>query len=311
MPLSERAKIFVPFDPLKGFRAALAERERVSVPEADLTEEDALDKLRARVRPFILRRTKSQVLTELPPRIEQVERVPMTAAQRKIYDTYLLAARGELEGADEKEARFQILAALTRLRQICCHPRLVLEDRAIADLGVEPSELTGAKFELLLELLEECIEEGHRVLLYSQFTTMLDLIEERLVALGIPRCRLDGSTRDREAQVKRFTGDPSIPVFLISLKAGGFGLNLTQADTVIIYDPWWNPAAEDQAAARAHRMGQTLPVHVHKLITAGTVEEKILELQASKRDLAGKVVDSDEPLGALSLKELKSILYET
>ena len=138
---------------------------------------------------------------------------------------------------------------------------------------------------------------------------MLDLIEERLEEKGVARCRLDGSTRDRKGVVNRFATDASIPVFLISLKAGGHGLNLTQADTVILYDPWWNPAAEEQAAARAHRMGQTLPVHVHRLITAGTVEEKILDLQATKRDLAESVVRSEEEaLGALSLGDLRELL---
>ena len=147
------------------------------------------------------------------------------------------------------------------------------------------------------------------MLLYSQFTSMLDLVEELLSSLGITRCRLDGSTRDREGEVRRFARDSSIPVFLISLKAGGLGLNLTQADTVIIYDPWWNPAAEAQAASRAHRMGQTVPVHVHKLIAAGTVEEKILDLQASKRELAASVLSADEEvLGALSAEELRSLL---
>ena len=295
---------------MPGFLGSRADFEERFATPISRREEGVIEKLRSRVRPFILRRTKSQVLKELPPRIEQVERVPMADVQRKIYETYLLAARGEFEGTNEKEARFKILAALTRLRQICCHPKLVLDEKALRDLGAEAAELTGGKFELLLELLDECIEEGHRVLLFSQFTSMLDIIEERLEEKGVRRCRLDGSTRDREGQVKQFTSDTSIPVFLISLKAGGFGLNLTQADTVILYDPWWNPAAEDQAAARAHRMGQTLPVHVHKLITADTVEEKILELQASKRDLAGRMLESDEPLSVLSMDDLRGLLFD-
>ncbi len=273
-------------------------------------EEEPLAKLRARVRPFLLRRTKAQVLTELPPRIDQIERVPMTEVQEQVYRAFLLAARGELEGEAPGTSRFQILAALTRLRQICCHPRLVLEPKDITARGLDPANVTSGKFELLLELLGECIEEGHRVLLYSQFTSLLDLVEERLAELEIQRCRLDGSTRDREGEVRRFARDSSIPLFLISLKAGGFGLNLTQADTVILYDPWWNPAAEEQAAARAHRMGQTLPVHVHKLITLDTVEEKILDLQATKRDLAGRVVQSEEEaLSVLSAEDLKGLLF--
>lgn len=273
-------------------------------------EEDVLSRLRARIRPFLLRRTKAQVLTELPPRIEQIERVPMTDAQRRVYEAYLLQARSQLEGADPAKSRFQILAALTRLRQICCHPRLVLGEKESADFVKDAAELTGGKFELLRELLEECLEEGHRVLLFSQFTSMLDLIEGLLKELGIARARLDGSTSDREGEVRKFTRDASVPVFLISLKAGGFGLNLTQADTVILYDPWWNPAVEEQAAARAHRMGQTVPVHVHKLITAGTVEEKILELQASKRDLADRVVRSEEEaLDVWTGDDLRALLF--
>ena len=291
-----------------GLLGARAEFQEAFAEPISRKEEEPLTRLRTRVAPFILRRTKAQVLTDLPPRIDQVERVPMTPVQRKLYESCLLAARGDVESADENAARFQILAALTRLRQICCHPRLILDADSAAELGAE-AELTGGKFELLLELLEECVEEGHRVLLYSQFTSMLDLIEERLAALEIARCRLDGSTRDREGVVKRFARDSGIPIFLISLKAGGFGLNLTQADTVILYDPWWNPAAEEQAAARAHRMGQTLPVHVHRLITAGTVEEKILELQARKRDLAGRMLEGAESLEAISIDDLKSVLF--
>ncbi len=281
-------------------------------------ESAALSKLRSRVRPFLLRRTKEQVLSELPPRIEQIERVAMTDDQRRVYEGYLSKARGELEdelGSDDSgKARFKVLAALTRLRQICCHPSLVLErkEESSGSDGApgDDTALSSGKFELVMELLQECVEEGHRVLLFSQFTSMLDIIEARLEADGIRFCRLDGSTRDREGEIRRFQRDDGIPVFLISLKAGGYGLNLTQADTVIIYDPWWNPATEDQAAARAHRMGQSLPVHVHKLITAGTVEEQIVDLQASKRDLAESIVQSEEDaLGSLSLTDLKSLLY--
>jgi superfamily II DNA or RNA helicase len=294
---------------LPGFLGKSSEfRQKYEEPIAR-QEEDVLSRLRAKIRPFLLRRTKAQVLTELPPRIDQIERVPMTSAQRTLYEAQLLRARSQLEGADPATSRFQLLAALTRLRQICCHPRLVLGDEK-PDGAKDAAEMNGGKFELLRELLEECLEEGHRVLLYSQFTSMLDLIEGLLKDLDAPRCRLDGSTRDREGEVRRFARDSSVPVFLISLKAGGLGLNLTQADTVILYDPWWNPAAEEQAAARAHRMGQTVPVHVHKLITAETVEEKILDLQASKRDLAGRVVRSEEEaIQALTADDLRQLLF--
>ncbi|MGQ9589343.1 MAG: DEAD/DEAH box helicase [Planctomycetota bacterium] len=273
-------------------------------------EEEALRALRSRIRPFLLRRTKAQVLGDLPPLIEQVERVPMTEAQSALYASYLERARRELEGADPAGARFQILAALTRLRQICCHPKLVLE-REGPEVAAEDGEaFEGGKFALLRELLETAVEGGHRVLLYSQFTSLLDLAEGLLEDLGLSRCRLDGSTRDREGEVRRFVANPGIPVFLVSLKAGGLGLNLTQADTVILYDPWWNPAAEAQAAARAHRIGQTVPVHVHKLIAADSIEEKILALQASKRGLARSLVEgAEDPLSALTADELRALLW--
>jgi superfamily II DNA or RNA helicase len=305
---------------MPGFLGARAEFQREFAEPIRRGEEEELARLRRRLRPFILRRTKAEVLSDLPPRIEQVERAPMTPEQAALYQRYLLDARAELEGEDNTATRFRVLAALTRLRQICCHPRLLerkgpraaaLEGAAAEERG-EPSEgPTAGKFELLVELLEECVEEGHRVLLFSQFTSMLDLIEERLEVMGLRRCRLDGSTRDREAVVRRFAEDAAIPVFLISLKAGGFGLNLTQADTVILYDPWWNPAVEDQAAARAHRLGQRLPVHVHKLVTAGSVEEKILALQAEKQSLADGILRSDEDAARdLNLNDLKRLLYE-
>jgi superfamily II DNA or RNA helicase len=294
---------------MPGFLGGAVEFQRRFAEPIGRREDGILEKLRARVRPFLLRRTKEQVLSELPPRIEQVERVPMTELQRRLYEAQLLAARAEVEGAAGAAQRFKVLAALTRLRQICCHPRLVLAEEGDAER--EAAGDAGGKFELLMELLEECIEEGHRVLLFSQFTSMLDIIDERLRELGVARCRLDGSTRDREAEVRRFARESSIPLFLISLKAGGFGLNLTQADTVVLYDPWWNPAAEEQAAARAHRLGQTLPVHVHKLITAETVEEKILELQARKRALASSIIRSEEEaLEVLNVEELRSLLYD-
>ena len=196
-----------------------------------------------------------------------------------------------------------------RLRQVCCHPQLVASPEVLAGRTVDDGEHVGSKFELLFERLEECIEEGHRVLLFSQFTSMLDLIEAELDKRSIVRCRLDGSTRDREAQVRRFERDRDVPIFLISLKAGGYGLNLTGADTVILYDPWWNPATEEQAVARAHRIGQALPVHVHRLLTIDTVEERIHELQAAKRSLAGKLLDGDEEsLAGLDVNELRELL---
>lgn len=275
-------------------------------------EDQVIAGLRARVRPFLLRRTKEQVLADLPPRIEQVERVPLSRSQQALYDAFLAEARSDLSAEDSEKSRFKVLAALTRLRQICCDPRLIDDESEPATNGDSGEKrIASAKFDLLMELLQECVDEGHRVLLFSQFTSMLDLIEEGLKDVGIRRCRLDGSTKDRESEVRRFQQDDGIPVFLISLKAGGYGLNLTQADTVILYDPWWNPAVEEQAAARAHRMGQSLPVHVHRLVAAGTVEEKILDLQHRKKDLAESIVAADgDVVEKLDLHTLRGILLE-
>jgi len=295
---------------LPGFLGTAEEFQEQFSDPISRGEDGVFQRLRHRLRPFLLRRTKVQVLPDLPPRIEQVERVPMTDAQRDVYPAYSQRARGELGSADPKRSRFQILAALTRLRQICCHPRLVLTPEELSEVKAKPEDLAGGKFGLLEELLDECLDEGHRVLLFSQFTGVLDLIEERLDERGIRKERLDGSTRDREGVVRSFREDASIPIFLISLKAGGFGLNLTEADTVILYDPWWNPATEEQAAARAHRLGQTVPVHVHRLITAGTIEEKIVELQAVKKDLADRVIESEEEvMQVLGTDELKELLF--
>lgn len=294
---------------LPGFLGTAEEFRRAYQDPVDRGDTDVVDDLRHRIRPFILRRTKQQVLSDLPPCIEQVERVPLTDTQRELYEAELLMARAAVDQSDESTARFRVLAALMRLRQICCHPQLVASEDVLAERTADDGDRVGSKFELLFERLEECIEEGHRVLLFSQFTSMLDLIEGELDQRSIVRCRLDGSTRDREAQVRSFERDTDIPIFLISLKAGGYGLNLTGADTVILYDPWWNPATEEQAVARAHRIGQALPVHVHRLLTIDTVEERIHELQAAKRGLAGKLLDGDEEsLAGLDLNELRELL---
>jgi SNF2 family DNA or RNA helicase len=185
------------------------------------------------------------------------------------------------------------------LRQVCCDLRLV---------GIDKGE-TSAKLDLLDELLEEAIDGEHRVLVFSQFVSMLHLVRERLEELKIPFCYLDGSTKQRQQIVDRFQGDSAIPVFLISLKAGGVGLNLSAADTVIHFDPWWNPAVEAQATDRAHRIGQTRVVTAYKLITRDTVEEKILRLQEKKRAAIDAAIDSEEPLmTGLTTEELEELL---
>ena len=262
-------------------------------------------RLGKRIRPFLLRRTKREVYKELPDKIEQVLYCSMSARQSEVYQKLLQESRGQLSqlagAADRNKGRMLMLTALLRLRQACCDLRL---------LGMEelPQEEASAKLELLDELLREAIDGGHRVLIFSQFVSMLRLQKAALEAGGIPYCYLDGQTRDRMREVDRFQNDPAIPVFLISLKAGGVGLNLTGADTVVHFDPWWNPAVEAQATDRAHRIGQEKVVTAYKLITRGTVEEKILKLQASKRGLM-EAIESEEPvMGGLTTAEIEQLL---
>jgi SNF2-related domain/Helicase conserved C-terminal domain/Bacterial SNF2 helicase associated len=271
-------------------------RERFEVPIQSQSNSPEQQRLVRRLSPFILRRTKAQVATELPEKIQQVSFVELSRKQKALYETLLRAARQSLEVAGKSGARgsskMAVFTALLRLRQVCCDPRLLGEE------GVEPDvepEVNSAKLELLEELLQDAIDDGHRILVFSQFATMLGLIQDRLKAMTIDHCYLDGSTRNRQSEVDRFqTGN--VPVFLVSLKAGGVGLNLTAADTVIHYDPWWNPAVEAQATDRAHRIGQIRTVQVYKLITRGTVEERILSLQSKKRELTAGLVDSENPM---------------
>ena len=249
--------------------------------------------LASRVAPFLLRRTKEAVARELPEKTEIVQRIDLVGAQRDLYETVRLAMhdRVQREIAKRGLARSQIviLDALLKLRQVCCDPRLLPERMR--------HEAPSAKLDLLFEMLPSMIEEGRRILVFSQFTSMLALIEPELTQREIPFSLLTGDTRDRANVVRRFQSG-EVPVFLISLKAGGTGLNLTAADTVIHYDPWWNPAVERQATDRAHRIGQTRPVFVYKLIGAGTVEEKIIALQERKADLAAAIYADDATVGA-------------
>ena len=242
-------------------------------------------RLLRRVRPWMLRRTKSEILKDLPPKIEQVVQVELNAEQKAAYTQLQIAARAEVDAMRESggAARMKVLTALLRLRQACCDLRLL--NRA--------TNAPSAKIDALLELLGEAVDGAHRTLVFSQFTSMLDLIAPSLDEVGISWCRLDGSTKDRGAVVERFQSDPSISVFLISLKAGGVGLNLTGADTVIHFDPWWNPAVEAQATDRAHRIGQQNVVTSIKLIARDTVEERVLEMQAKKKTLSMELLDPD------------------
>lgn len=244
------------------------------------------------LRPFMLRRTKQQVATELPEKLEQTIYCEMDDQQRKQYeelrDYYRksLTEKVSLQGINK--SKIQILEALLRLRQTACHPSLVN--------GGADDAAPNAKLDLLLPRLSEVMEEGHKSIVFSQFTSFLSIVRKRLDAEGIAYEYLDGKTRDRQAAVERFQNDPDCKLFLISLKAGGQGLNLTAAEYVFLLDPWWNPAVEAQAIDRAHRIGQTRRVFAYRLITRDTVEEKVLELQSTKRDLADAIINADNSL---------------
>jgi superfamily II DNA or RNA helicase len=281
-------------------------RERYERPIAKEKNVEAQARLARRLRPFLLRRLKKDVAADLPAKIEQVSYCELTPDQRSVYQQVLEASRKEILAAGGAEgvarSRMVVLTALLRLRQVCCDLRLLKLD------NVNPASASG-KLDLFGELLEEVIDGGHRLLVFSQFVGMLALLKERLVAEEIEFCYLDGSTTDRAAVVERFQGNPAIPVFLISLKAGGVGLNLTGADTVIHFDPWWNPAVEDQATDRAHRIGQSKVVTSYKLITRDTVEEKILLLQNRKREVIQATIGGEDAFAAsLSWDEIQELL---
>ena len=257
---------------------------------------ERLERLNRRTAPFLLRRTKDLVASELPPKTELLRQAEFEPRQARLYESVRLTMEKKVRTAIATKglarSHIIVLEALLKLRQVCCDPRLL--SRSIPGAAGTPS----AKFSLLFDLLPELLEEGRRVLLFSQFTTMLGLIEKELDKRGIAYSKLTGQTRKRDAAIQRFR-DGEVALFLVSLKAGGVGLNLVEADTVIHYDPWWNPAVEHQATDRAHRIGQDKPVFVYKLVTEGTVEEKILALQARKQKLAasiyGKGRKEDQP----------------
>jgi SNF2 family DNA or RNA helicase len=247
------------------------------------------DLLARRIRPFILRRKKEDVAQELPPKTIIIRTVELEGSQRDLYETVRAAmdskVREEIASKGFNRSQIVILDALLKLRQVCCDPRLV---QANAARKVKER----AKLDLLMAMVPELVDEGRRILIFSQFTSMLSLIETELKKLALPYALLTGETTDRETQICRFQ-DGEVPIFLISLKAGGVGLNLTAADTVIHYDPWWNPAVENQATDRAHRLGQDKPVFVYKLIVGGSIEEKILALQERKAALAAGILSDD------------------
>jgi superfamily II DNA or RNA helicase len=284
---------------LLGASALLSSTSEMRTPDAATRE------LLARaLRPFFLRRTKEQVAPELPAKIEQTLICELPADQRRLYDELRDHYRDTLGAKIGKQGlgrtKILVLEALLRLRQAACHPGLL--DPARAD---EPC----AKLDLLLPQLREVADEGHKALVFSQFTSFLALLRRQLDAEGLPYLYLDGRTRDRQEKVEQFQTNPDFPLFLISLKAGGLGLNLTAADYVYLLDPWWNPAVEAQAIDRAHRIGQTRPVFASRIVAKDTVEEKILALQRSKRDLADAILQADESLiASLSREDLELLL---
>ena len=285
-------------------------RERYEMPITKERDATCIARLGKRVKPFLLRRLKRDVAKDLPAKLEQIAWCDLTQEQAAVYQQLLAHTRKEVMAAVGEQglakSRMLVLTALLRLRQVCCDLRLLAKkDDAEAKGPADPS----GKLQLFGELLDEIVDGGHRVLVFSQFTSMLALLREELAARGLDHCYLDGSTKDRGAVVERFQSDEKVPVFLISLKAGGVGLNLTGADTVVHFDPWWNPAVEDQATDRAHRIGQTRVVTNYKLITRGTVEEKILNLQRKKREVIAATLTGEEAFTeSLSWDEIQELL---
>ena len=273
-------------------------QERYAKPIAD-GDSRAVERLRRRIRPFILRRLKREVASELPPRTDVVVRCTLSDAERDAYNTIRAATQKDvLEKLQLGGNVMAALEALLRLRQACCHRGLLPQQTAPGS----------SKIELLMEMLDKVVAEGHKALVFSQWTGLLDLVEPHLERVQIPFVRLDGATRDRGAVVSRFQEDEAIPLMLISLKAGGTGLNLTAADNVFLLDPWWNPAVEDQAADRAHRIGQERPVLVQRLVAEDTVEERMLALQDRKRALAEAATGQGAAVGGLTREDLLSLL---
>ena len=270
----------------------------------------AAQRLRARLKPFLLRRLKREVARELPPRTETVLHCELGESERELYDSILATSRQEvLQKLEQGASVFAALEMLLRLRQACCHPALVPGGAAQGSASSSSSlPASSSKVGLLLESLRESVDLGHRALVFSQWTGLLDLIEPALGEARLSYLRLDGATRDREAVVNAFQKADGPAVLLISLKAGGVGLTLTAADHVYLMDPWWNPAVEDQAADRAHRIGQENPVLIQRLVARDTVEDRILALQKRKQELAGAVLDGSGAAISLTKEDLLELL---
>ncbi len=283
-------------------------RSEFERPIRERADTEALQSLKRRIKPFLLRRTKESVAPELPAKVEQTDWCELTQTQAALYADVLASVRADVIEAVERKgfarSRIEILAALTKLRQVCNHPALV-------DKRLSHSDDVSGKMAYALELVREAASGDHKILLFSQFTSMLDLIRPELDKMKIGHVTIEGKTRNRAAVVDQFKTDPTISVFLMSLKAAGTGLTLTEADTVILYDPWWNPMVERQAMDRAHRIGQTKSVNVHKLVTKGTIEERVLALQEKKQAIFDAMVsDSSEGMSALTWKDVQGLFGE-
>lgn len=289
-----------------GFLGTLSQFQKTYVKPIENSDLKTLEALRARVRPFIMRRRKEDVATELPAKTEQTLYCQFSRSQLGLYNRILKIAKNEIMGRINdvglENSQMTILAALTRLRQVCCDPRLLgLPDES----ALPPS----TKLEAFKELITDCVGSGHKVLVFSQFVEMQKILGETLSELGIEYAWLHGGTRNREEVVQSFQSKMGPPVFLISLKAGGSGLTLTEADTVIHYDPWWNPAVEDQATDRAHRIGQDKPVNVYRLVCEDTVEQKMVELGQRKREVAESALGRDTTIGKkITMDDVEALL---
>ena len=291
---------------MPGFLFSVADfNSRYVNPIMERQDKTVEKRLKLQIYPFILRRMKRDVAKDLPDKVENIAYCELNDDQKDFYLTVLDSTKEELFKSIEQngleKSRLSIFSALLRLRQICCHPRLY-------DKNNVKNIISSGKFEKLKSMLEEIVDEGHRILLFSQFVDMLDIIKAWLDKVGIKYEYLTGKTKDRQSAVEHFNTDPTVKIFLISLKAGGTGLNLTGADYVIHYDPWWNPAVEDQATDRAYRIGQTKKVFVYRLITKNTVEEKIQKLKTVKRDLVDSVISVDRNITkSLTMDDIKEI----
>ncbi len=295
---------------MPGYLGGLERFKRTyDAPIVKFNDEKASKRLKRLTSTFVLRRLKDQVASDLPPKMEIVQKCNLSDEQREVYKSVLITQRekvfSEIEKKGLNKSSLTILAALTKLRQICCHPNIVKE---LKDSKIMES----AKLELMKEIVQNVLDEGHRVIIYSQFVEMLSIIRKDFDSGNIPYYYLDGSTpaAKRLKIVDDFNRDDKTNLFLISLKAGGVGLNITGADYVIHYDPWWNPAVMDQATDRVHRIGQTKNVFVYKLITIGTVEEKILRLQEEKKNIFEKVIGNEESIGKLINRDDLAMLFD-